>query len=328
LTGLASDPCTPSGPPPPPAVTGGGGPDLVLALQNLRFAVDYGGDGAPPSVRGLDLDHACSRENGTPTTCVTAVVGSPHKDDSNGVDNALGWLLIDNQTQLTTFLSPNSDPRVTLLLRLRGYNGQPDDDNVEVDAFVSGGVEPLDDAGTPTEPQWKGMDQWTVSCETIPNCEAGTLSLLTQASDTSAYVTGGVLVSRNIGFLPLAASLQLQGGGFVSVPLKLYDPLIVAPLVPEEGGVGIHGGLFGARWPTAEMIAAIASLCIGPTTSKRFVCPGADLAQMAKLDGTGHACDAFSIGMTFDAHRATLTNRVVPIVYNGPCDASATGDCP
>ena len=52
--------------------------------------------------------------------------------NSHGVDNAIGWLLADNQIQLDRVLSPNTDPRVTLLLRLKGYSGQADDDQVLV----------------------------------------------------------------------------------------------------------------------------------------------------------------------------------------------------
>jgi len=328
VSGIASDPCAASGPPPRPAVSGGGGPDLTLALQNLHFAVDYGSPGVAPSVAGLDLDHGCSKEDGTPTTCVSSPLASPHKDDGKGVDNGLGWLLADNHAQIGGLLSPNTDARVTLILTLKGYSGQMDDDQVEVDAYVTAGVEPVDGAGTPSEPQWNASDRWTLSCETIPVC--GTATIITEASDTHAYVAGGVLVSQELSRLPVVTTSQLQqGGGFVAVRVNLNDPVIVAPLVREGTGFGIRGGLLGGRWSTDEMMAAVAAVCIPPEASVGFVCTNADVASLEKLDGTGHACDALSVGMRFDAHPATLADgAIAPIVYDTPCDAGAAGSCP
>jgi hypothetical protein len=291
--------------------------------------VSYGTDGGSPSVGGLDLDRACSREDGTPTSCVESPLASPHKDDSHGVDNAMGWLLADNQIQLDRVLGPNTDPRVTLLLRLTGYNGQADDDQVLVEVFTTAGVEPVDDAGRPGEPRWDGTDQWTVSCETFASCDGGALSQqVTEVSDTTAYVTGGVLVSTNLGLLPAARSFAQEGdAGFLTALINLNDPVLVAPLTHGDAGVEIHGAILGGRWRTADLIAATAGVCISPDVSMRFVCPAADLASQAKLDGTGHACDALSVGMTFDAHPATITSHLVPIVYNSPCDAGPAGDC-
>jgi hypothetical protein len=299
-------------------------------MQGLRFAVNYGSDGGPPSVGGLDLDHACSREDGTPTSCAESPLASPHKDDGNGVDNAMGWLLANNQIQLDRVLSPNTDPRITLLLRLTGYNGQANDDKVLVEVFTTAGVEPVDDAGTPAEPRWNGTDQWTVSCETFASCDGGSLSTqVTEVSDTTAYVSGGVLVAANLGFLPAARSFAQQGdGGYLTALINLNDAVLVAPLKQSDAGVEIHGGILGARWPTAAMIAAIAGVCISPDDSMRFVCPVADLASQAKLDGTGSKCNALSIGMAFDAVPGTITNHLVPIVFNSPCDAGPAGDCP
>jgi hypothetical protein len=335
VAGLDSDPCTPSSPPPPPPSSSetGDGSTISLALQGLNFAVSDGTDGGPPSVGGLDLDHACSREDGTPTTCVESPLASPHKDDSNGVDNAFGWLLADNQIQLNRVLSRKTDQRITLLLRLTGYNGQADDDNVEVEVFTTAGVEPIDDAGRPAEPRWDGTDRWTVSCETFASCDGGALSQqVTAVSDTMAYVSGGVLVSANLGLLPAARSFAQQGdGGFLTALINLNDPVLVAPLTHGDAGVEIHGGILGARWRTAELIAMVAALpgvCISPNESMNFVCPVADLASHAKLDGTGHACDALSVGMAFDAHPATITSHLVPIVYPSPCDAGPAADCP
>jgi hypothetical protein len=325
LAGVASDPCSPSSPPPRPAVVGGGGPDLVVAIQNLHFAVDYGSDAREGSVTGLDLDHACSKEDGTPTSCVGSSLGMPPKDDSNGVDNVLGWLLLVNYGQIRTFLSQSTDPRITLILVLKDFNGKAEDDQVEVDAFVTAGVE--DDAGRAAEPQWDGGDRWTVSCETLPLCNPQTL--VTTASDLNAYVTGGKLVSQGLSSLPVVTTSQLsEGGPFVAVLVNLSDPVIVAPLVNESGGgIGIRGALLGGRWATVDMIKAVSTVCVAPDASTQFLCPIADLTTPAKRDGTGQACDAISVGMRFDGHPAILANHIVPIVYNGLCDA-ATGACP
>jgi hypothetical protein len=281
-------------------------------------------------VGGLDLDHACSREDGTPTTCVVGPLAAPHKDDGNGVDDAMGWLLVDNQVQLNRVLgvlSATTDPRVTVLLRLTGYNGQANDDQVLVEAFTTAGVEPVDDAGRPAEPRWNGTDHWTVSCETFATCDGGAL---TEVSDTMAYVSGGVLVVSNLGFLPAPISFLQEGdGGFLTALINLNDPVLVAPLTHGDAGVEVHGGMLGARWRTADLIATVATdMCIPPDASEGFICPRADLASKAKLDGTGHACNALSVGMAFDAYPATInTSDVVPVVYNGRCEAGP-GDCP
>jgi hypothetical protein len=307
----------------------GEGPPIELALRGLRFAVDYPADGGPPSVSGLDLDHACSKENGTPTTCTESALATPHKDDQNGDDNALGWLLVDNQLQLDMVLTPNTDPRITVLLRLTGYNGQPDDDRVLVEAFTTAGVEPVDDAGTPGEPRWDGTDQWTVSCETFASCDGGAIGSAVKVSDPMAYVSGGVLVVSNLGFLPAARSFGQQGdAGYLTALVNLNDPVLVAPLVHGDAGFEARGGMLGARWQTADMIATVAGICIGPDVSRHFICPATDLASEAMLDGTGQPCSALSVGMAFDALPATITTHIVPILYSSRCDAGDVGDCP
>jgi hypothetical protein len=301
-----------------------------VALKGLRFAVDYPDDGGPPTVSGLDLDHACSKENGTPTTCVESPLATPHKDDGHGRDNALGWLIVNNQVQLDMVITPNTDPRVSVLLRLTGYNGQPDDDQVFVEAFTTAGVEPVDDAGTPGEPRWDGTDRWTVSCETFASCDGGAIgSAVTQVSDQTAYVSGGVLVVPNLGFLPAVLSSGQQGdAGYLTTLINLNDPVLVAPLVHGDAGIEVRGGILGGRWRTADMIATVAGICIGPDVSTRFICPIADLASDAILDGTGQRCNALSVGMAFDALPATITTHIAPIVYDSRCDTGDAGDCP
>jgi len=306
----------------------------VLALRNLRFAVDFGNGGGPPSVGGLDLDHACSRENGTPTSCVSKATATPHKDDGQGVDNAMGWLIADNSDQLHELLTSNSYPGVTLLLRLNEYNGRVDDDQVGIEVFTTGGIDPIDDAGVPAVPSWTDADTWTVSCETLTaGCDAGANSPIVSASvDSMAYVSQGVLVSQNLRSLTVVISSQFpDAGGFFAVPVQLNDPVLVAPLTLKGGGVvEIHDGLLGGRWSTADMIAAVASVCIDVNTVEgNIVCPHADIASRAGYDGTGQPCRALSVGLTYDAYGATIgAGGPVPIQYNTPCPGGQMPDCP
>jgi hypothetical protein len=325
--GLDRDECLPGELPARPG-TGGEGPVVELAVQHFAIAAEFP-DGGDPIVRGLDLDHACSREDGTPTSCQKRSTAMPHKDDNRSGDNAIGWLNALDPVQTRTLLvyGTDTDPKITLLLRLRDYNGTADDDSVEGEIFTTGGVEPLTDGGPLASPSGSPTDRYTVSCEDLVACAQ---PITTTTTDRAAYVAGDVLVLPAIRDLKIAVPVSVVGRPAVPVLITLHDAIVVAPLVHDPRGLRIQGGLLGGRWTTADVVGSL--VCVGLPIpiglAQSQICPFADIASYATLDGTGHVCDALSSAWTFDAYQATIGDRIVPIIYKCDAGPQVGVDCP
>ena len=285
---------------PPPS-----GAELIFAVRAVSLT--------PASTEGLDLDGWCTASSVSESSCVPT--GSLSPDAVEGIDNSFGTGFA--ATLRAVYMSgfgTNFDDAVTasneqgfgnLTLRLRDWNGEPDDQNVALTfaTSVCGGAAGAP-ASCPASPTGVSLD-WTRDDNVFFPIEeqfTGGDPEMPRIFDLSAYVSGGTLVAR----LPDAAALALAtANGSFTVTLR--DTYVIADLDPDGGGISF--GIIAGKWPGVDAIQAGFAFGACPGT------PGGDFyggAVSNALDivadgpgGAGVPCDAISLAISFTATRAT-----------------------
>jgi hypothetical protein len=323
--------------PDPPASSPSGGSDVefVAAVRSIDI-----GEGAPnlaslgPSV-GYDLDQLCTGA-GDGSGCLLPESANPatSKDGPGGIDNAAAVLfaaikafepLLDSQR----FSEGAEKGDWSLLVRIQGYNGLPDDPAVVVSLYPSPGLRAETCVPADALPKWDGTDAWPVGSSALKSgkgfgadggtgtCGPGVEGFSFDSprfTDPKAYVSGGRVVA-NLPDVEISAWLAMS-----PLVLRLKAGFFTGALVKVEGGYRIEQGVFTGRWPTSAMLrqlaASVASdvpVCTDNgiyTLLKEGVCDARDVAST--LGGPTTPCDALSIGIAFEAYPATL-GAVVPL---------------
>ena len=272
---------------------------IVFALHDILYGEDDSWE-----TMGFDLDQVNTREDGPSLSCAFTGTGSVPPvwwDHGCGVDNIIGGLIwtVIAETPNNTF-DPHEGTTVAraghggMLLRISSYNGQPNDRSVTLEVFQTGGTD---------EPKWDGSDEWLVK-------RVGLLSekpVTSEYGDPGAYVSDGVLVA-SIQYLFLPVSLSANSVG----PLPLYTSLLTASLVFDEETrfYKLEDGLLGGKVKSKDLLQLIADSADQCDTSayETLVCPYQDVA----FEAEGEACNAFSLGVGFEAWQANLGDMVTP----------------
>jgi hypothetical protein len=299
--------CGSARPPEPPANSaGGGGIAFVVAVKQIDFG-DAAGD---PKDIGYDLDARCTCQ-GQGNACLREAWASADAcDGPQGRDNAAGALLSKLSPLLTDFGSEDWSQAATegdwsILLRVRGYNGTPDDDQVRLDWFVPHAywVDKGDDS---IQPAWDGNDVWPIRESSVLDPDAGAQSLEEpRFYDPHAYVTAGMLVAS----FPESA-FQVSD----KYLLDFVGSFITARVVETSGGWELQEGLLASRWKTASILGQLGRVVIlglavcmdHPAYEglKGQICSYADIYSGVGTPTT--PCDSISAGMTFEAKPAKL----------------------
>ena len=290
--------CSLTLPPAPPTMKGAGGADvLTFALRTL----DLGG---PKKKIGFDLDGQCTCPG--KTGCQEpAWAKSEHCDEADGRDNGSGnsFAAINAAFGAVVSSVELSDQafkgRWSLLVKVSGYNGGDDDDQVEVALYSTPGT-----AGV--APKWDGMDAWPVADTSL----ADGVSLDQPINkDATAYVAGRVLVAH----LP-AAMVVFQGSG-VHLQIDLSSVILSATLEAKDtGAVELVEGTLSGSWKESSLFQSLSGLrvnggmklCVGDTyynSAKKALCNEFDLSSTGTPDAP---CDALSFGVGFEASPAVL----------------------
>jgi hypothetical protein len=323
----ARDPCSQVGVPDSPDAGAGGDLTIVFALRSIDLGLDAG------AAYGFNLDRACT----CPAfdTCVRPDDAGPACDQPPGVDNAGVALLrtaaaqnLLSEEQANNSLSQGLSG---LLVRIDRYNGLGDDALVHVAVFTSLGADGVLDGGTLL--QFDGGDRWTVEETSVKGQLDGGYAAV--AEDTSAYVSGGVMVAR--------LDFPIVIGSTLGPPITfdMSSGIIVATLARKDAQSYTLSGTLAGRWAASQLLTSFEAypdpfqqgrwLCGDDPTYlflKQTVCRGVDIHKRADSDGITTRCDAYSVGVRFTAVSALFGSLVSRPDASHPCGASWSDNCP
>jgi hypothetical protein len=285
--------------------------ELFFALN----ALEAGNDLTNLPFERYNLDGLCTCPG--LSACVPPQGERDFCDQARGVDNAGGAFLEDlfrltgSKKTLTERLRGGSS---ALGLRLRNYDGTPNDTNVE--AMVI----PLVGIGNDIPPKWDGTDERLPNEYWLVNKDP----LVSKIFDPNAYVRNGVLVMNFSGDFPIS-----------DLVLKLTDAKIVGKL---EGGRLVEGHLLGritgndtlralSRFPNPSK--ADSGTCDGLIfdTLRDRICKSRDLPADPKKDGLDSPCESLSLSLRFTTQNFVpgIPMLEAPLAYDcGP----NLGTCP
>ena len=208
---------------------------IVRALLDPSFA----------RTNGYDLDGYCTMLSGVPNSCMNMDDDTPPDTTEFGTDNAFGTFLIPGfevvDPNIEMRFSDNiRDGEGTPMIELTGWNGTPNDQNVEVVLTIS--VRPENDM----PPAWD-MLPTPVLVPAASFYNPGTGQPI--AIDREAYVTDGVMVMR----IPDNQPFVFQAEGR-AVEIRLSDARLTAQIA-EDGD--LSGALLSGRWSQANANAAL-----------------------------------------------------------------------
>jgi hypothetical protein len=313
--------------PPPPAVTGrGGGLDFTLAVWQQELGTGSEDDAGRPRYQdiGFDLDNTCTGEGQGPSCLEPPGVPPSHYHDGvDGIDNALGQAFWKTLPDVVT---TDADHPV-LLMRVREYSGEPDDDQVEVSLYYALGLTAREDGRL--GPLWDGLDQWTIMPESLAEPEAGAPNVdQPRFVDKHAYVSGYMLAAR---FDDALTASYLTVAPTLLWPMR---HLVIAGSLRQgdHGTWELQNAIMGARIALTVLAQSNAwtlngngfPLCQFPSAYKSQVrtdCSFADVAYGG--DSLSASCDAVSIGIQVQAKQALLGKVARPLFPALPsCDPS------
>jgi hypothetical protein len=294
--------------------------NFVVAMRSVDLR-----EGAGASPVGFDLDKTCSCQ-GEPSSCREASK-TPLCDLDEGIDNAATGLFRLIQTAVggtdkfgSSFFSGEANTGIwSILMRVRGYNGQADDDQVEFDFYPTAGGVDKPDGGVAA---WDGLDSWPISTTALAD---GKTVDDAKFKNLQAYVSNHVLVAS----LP-QSSFTLGGTGVNTVTIRLTGGIVTAEIVAlDAGGTwGLRNGVMAGRWTIPDIFLSLSSfrdnngapICRGNVAyefGKSTICTGADILSTTGVPSD--ACDALSFGVAFTADPAQLGVAVDPTLPSKFC---------
>ena len=302
--------CVNALPPEPPTVADSGGAISFVVAASM---VDFGDlEGSEPTSTGYDLDMRCTcpEANG----CLREAWASEDAcDGPGGRDNMTGKFLKDLGSLFTGMGSSAWNDRVvqgdwSLLLRVSGYNGLPNDDRVRLDWYIPTPFYALQDGGA-VPPAWDGNDTWPISkscLETPPDGETWNIDD-TRFYDDRAYISDGVLVA-SVG----EASIEITKDYI----LAIVGAFMTAQVVQEEERWVLKNAILAGRWPVQNILSQISHIkdplfdmyiCTDNPAYSQFkanVCSFVDIYSGVGTPTT--PCDSVSAGMRFETKSAQL----------------------
>jgi hypothetical protein len=306
-------PCGKRVPARPVNASPGGQGDLYGVASVLRFT-----DDPDASTLGFDLDGVCTCPGAGSCRSMKNGKQGPCDPPGTGVDNAGGaviTLLYAGSDTMAFGLQANIDNGIHgVVLKVSGWNGQPDDPDVMVSLYNVAGV----DGG---KLAYDGRDEVYAADESILAEPLGS-----RYYDPRAYVTGGVLVA-DIDFSLRLVILQPAADAAQEVMVPLHTARLVGRLkkVSDTGVEMLDAQLVG-RLPQGDVFAQLGKLGICQGTAeydglKNNLCTALDIASNATNDGKDTACDALSFAVGLVVKPARLTGHVPTAPTTPPCPA-------
>jgi hypothetical protein len=304
--------CAHRAPPSKPTVVDAGGSlDLVLAVsESSNRAAD---DAGSYRVVGFDLDDTCTNEGQGPS-CVEPGWATlvDHTDGVDGIDNAWG--------ELGPYAVQVDAGTPTMLLRVRSYSGQSDDDQVDVALYAGLGVAPRDgDGGSP--PLWDGNDRWNILPEMLALSASPSVDQPLYHDD-AAYVSGGTLVAH------FPKAVWSPGEAIAPYELIPANQIVLAGSLTRVGGLWVLRDLVAdMRIRINDLLTAVAQF----PSDGGVVCQDTEAYQLAEQDfcpfvdiasvpgPPSASCDALSSAGLFQAKQALLGDVLPPSPAPATC---------
>lgn len=322
--GVTDAGCVPRKPPARPSGTGMlEASDTTYALKDV--VLDQGRSDRWRSI-GYDFDDLCSERTSTmvdpEVSCLppSEEVG-PESDGVSGIDNVFGhrWFppLVVVAERLGTFDEEQQLGHGVLLVRVKGWNGEPNDSRVDVvvanAAFGTAdpppGGEP--DPTTLAPPAWEGMDAfWADDGDFLDGEESMPFN-----RDDNAYVADGVLVVALTDRHPIV---------FVaSDGSRLELRMTEAVLTGRISATGLADVTIAGMWSIVDATLALPALGFCPGTMDNAAVTGL-LDETADLDegggGVGARCDSLSVGILLTGYPVMWAGVVAHDLPTSPCE--------
>lgn len=302
----------------PPASTEG--PDVEVLTVALRDVV-LNQDGERWRSIGLDLDGLNSVGDDPPVECVPPTEDAmPPLDGDFGIDNVFGASLYP----LVQLAIPNleTDARAaqlgglgTLVLRIFGWNGTPNDPRVDVlltqaaagtrvedvADFTFDGFTLTEDGGNPAPPP-----AWEEGTEDVFFGRDDTFQMGNESQplvrDDNGYVRDGTIVMR----LPDRIDILFFAGDTQGVRVRLTDGTALATL---DEDLGFSAATVIGRWGINDLLDTgnNIGICVGSPQRDlvdRQLMRIADVRSRPGTGGEGVTCDALSLGVNFIGKKA------------------------
>jgi hypothetical protein len=319
----SSQGCLHAFPPDKPAITNAGG-DLDLIFSIKQITLRNAADGGTRPV-GWDIDKTCTCQGENDSCLEPAWAGIKHCDGPDGRDNGFGNLISEIGSMMKDFGEASWNDRLHeggwgLMFRIQGYNGLPDDDQVELDWYIPDSFYAIvnaQDGGKPA-PKYDGTDVWPIRSFCINNNDINQPKYV----DTKAYVSSGTIV----GMLPEGV---LESTGWMS--MVLTDAYLTAKVVKVGSAWELQEGNIAAVWTLDDIFAQLGymtisgiKLCADPKNQiylavKSMICKHTDIYRSRGTPTT--ACDSLSLGLGFDAVPAMFGSVTPPVQKTTPCPA-------
>ncbi len=310
----------------PPLSTSSNDDDVEAVFAFRNVSLDQSGDRWRRV--GLDMDGMNTTSIGDAAECVAAN-GNPPLDGDKGIDNAFGQYVLPTVVSLISCLEDNialnqGHGRGTVLLRLRDWNGTPNDAKVDVSVLSAVDGTSLDDIsgvewggadgstlllpGAIDEapaPRWDGEDYFFVDPSSLV---ADNLDR-PEVRKTDAYIRDGRVV------LPLdtaATFVFLTGPGSFSISLNGF---LLADI--SEDRQTLLKGMIAGRFPAGEIVATMRPLGIcsesflGSVVS--LLTNNLDLRIDPDAGSPDDECTATGVAFSFQGLRAKIANRIAPV---------------
>ncbi len=322
--------CVSARPPPPrPGVSSAAGDsEFVVAFRTEDVGSSDDSNGVPRFLKiGYDLDQTCTGNGAGPSCAEPSWATADHTDGQDGRDNAVGRLLYEVRPEggMDADIGQNADINdgtLTALVRVSGYNGSSNDDRVRVDMFGA----TLNEVNAPDagrSPTWDGADEWFAYADWVARPDGGVPApeILAQYSDTSAYVTDGILVAH-----------------FPQVPLGpvliTFDVWVTARVTMSDSRWALREGTLAGRMPIDSVLAAATfdskpQLCANDPKYpmlQKLACSIADIRTTTESNpsdgttGSDSECNAASLAFLFTADPARLVGTTEKPFPTGACD--------